>query len=291
MIEYQPGMEIVAPCYISNMPSEVYHAHDSISNSGLKLVERSPAHYKYAPKREAGRNMVIGSALHMAVLEPAIFYSTYIVANGAKDRRSKEYKDLCTAHEEEFILMPNEYERIMDIWRSLMNDDSIASLMMLPGQNELSGFSIDPKTGVTCRHRFDKLLNGSIAIDLKTSIDARPDAFSRASYNYNYHVQAAFYMDQFDWITGVEIDDFIFIVVESESPYACKMYRLDAESINVGRDTYRRALDEYAKCKASGIWTAYGNAGVEEISIPKWALNKYDDQLMENFEFVENDAI
>lgn len=289
MIDYETGMEITAPCYIKNMPSEVYHAHDSISNSGLKLVSQSPAHFKYPPKREAGRNMVIGSALHMACLEPHLFYDTYMLLRGVDDRRAKEYKDAKAEYGEEFVLVGSECERVEGIAKSLSSDSKIALLLDADGHTELSGFSTDPDTGVTCRHRFDKLLNNGIAIDLKTSIDARPDAFSRAIYNYNYHVQAAFYADQYEWVTGNIIADFIFIVVESESPYACKMYRLDSDSLQVGRDAYRRALDKYAECRTSGIWPAYGNDGVEEISIPNWAINKYDDQLIENFEFVEDD--
>lgn len=281
MIEYVKGMEIAAPCYINNMPSEVYHEHDSISNSGLKLVSRSPAHFKFEPKREATRNMVIGSAVHMAVFEPELFELTYELTD-CPDRRCKEYKDIASIHGPEFTLTNDESWHVAKIRDSLWSE--FRELLSQQGHTELSGFSVDPDTEVTCRHRFDKLLNSGVAIDLKTTIDARPDAFSRAVYNYNYHVQAAFYADQYEWITGNTLADFIFIVVESESPYACKMYRLDAESLQVGRDTYRSALDKYAECKASGIWPAYGNDGVEEISIPNWALANYAD-----IEFTQED--
>ena len=288
MIIYQPGMKITAPCYIKDMPADIYHAYPAASNSGLKLVARSPAHYKYAPKREATRNMVIGSALHMAVLEPELFYQQYTLLHGCEDQRAKEYKEAKEQFGEKFVLVSTECEKVEGIMNSVLHDREIDSLLSKPGHNELSGFSIDPETGLTCKHRFDKLLNNGVAIDLKTTIDARPDAFSRAIYNYNYHVQAAFYMDQYAWVTGRELQDFIFIVIESEAPYACKMYRLDPESIDVGRATYRKALDEYAKCKKSGVWPAYQNDGIEEISIPKWALNKYDEQLIETFEFMED---
>jgi len=267
----------------------VYHAHDSISNSGLKLVSRSPAHFKYRPddKRDK-RNLVLGKALHMAMLEPHSVESIYKFTD-AIDRRCKEYKEYAKEKGGDFTLTESESWHVAGIRYSLWSNTETASLLSQLGQNELSGFSTDPETGATCRHRFDKLLNSGVAIDLKTTIDARPDAFSRAIYNYNYHVQAAFYADQHEWITGIELADFIFIVVESESPYACKMYRLDSESLQVGRDTYRRALDKYAECKASGIWTAYSNDGIEEISIPQYAINKYDDALIENFEFAEDE--
>lgn len=270
MIEYKPGMPITAPYYINNMPADIYHAHDSISNSGLKLIGRSPAHFKYAQKREATRNMVIGSALHMAVLEPELFELTYKLT-ACPDRRCKEYKDIAAIHGAEYTLTNDESWHIAGIRDSVRSE--FRDLLAQPGHNELSGFSIDPETGITCKHRFDKLYDNGIGIDLKTCLDARPDAFSRAIYNYNYHVQAAFYMDQYEWITGKPLKDFIFIAVESQAPYACKMYRLDHESLQVGRDTYRRALDQYAECKQSGIWPAYHNDGVEEISIPKWAFN------------------
>jgi len=284
MITYEDDMEITAPCYIKDMPSEIYHAYPAASNSGLKLVARSPAHLKYAPKREATRNMVIGSALHMAVLEPELFYKKYKLLHGCEDRRAKDYKEAKEQFGEEFVLVSSECEKVEGIMKSLWNDPEIASLLSKPGHNELSGFSTDPKTGMTCKHRFDKLLNSGVAIDLKTTTDARPDAFSRSIYNYNYHVQAAFYLDQYCWITGKPLTDFIFIAVESDAPYACKMYRLDAESLQVGRDTYGRALDHYAECKSSGIWPAYHNDGVEEISIPKWAFS-YNLE----FEDIENE--
>lgn len=289
MIIYEHGMEITAPCYIKDMPADIYHAYQqAASNSGLKLVERSPAHFKYAPRREATRNMVIGSATHMAILEPQLFYRTYALLRNCEDRRAKEYKEAKEIHGEEFVLLASECAHIEGIMKATLQSKEIESVLAKSGHNELSGFSIDPETEIICKHRFDKLLNNGVAIDLKTTVDARPYAFSRAIYNYNYHVQAAFYMDQYEWITGRLLEDFIFIVVESEAPHACKMYRLDPESIDVGRATYRNALNEYAKCKKSGIWPGYENSEIEEISIPRWAMNKYDEQLIETFEFVEN---
>lgn len=286
MIQYTEGMQITAPCYIKDMPSEVYHAHEhSVSNSGLKLISRSPAHFKYAPKRESTRSMVIGSALHMAVLEPELFLDTYVMLHDADDRRCKDYKDAKEEFGEEFVLVSSECEKIEGIMGRIQSNEVVQELLSLPGHNELSGFSTDPDTGVMCRHRFDKLTNSGIGIDLKTTIDARSDAFSRSIYTYGYHVQAAFYADQYEWVTGKDLEDFVFIVVESESPFAVKMYRLGQESIDIGREQYRRALDEYARCKNTGIWPAYESQEIEEISIPTWAINKYDFGQVESMTF------
>ena len=81
---YTPGMQITEPCYVTDMPADVYHAHDSISNTGLKLMMRSPAHYKYQERKESTRAMVLGSALHMACLEPDIFYIVVLIQHIVK---------------------------------------------------------------------------------------------------------------------------------------------------------------------------------------------------------------
>lgn len=288
MIDYEKGMEVTAPCYIKNMPSDVYHAHDSISNSGLKLLSRSPAHFKYRPDDKIDkRNLTIGKALHMAMLEPHSLESVYKFTD-AIDRRCKKYKEYAKERGGDFTLTESESWHVAGVRDSLWSNTATALLLSQLGHTELSGFSTDPETGVTCRHRFDKLLNSGVAIDLKTTIDARPDAFSRAIYNYNYHVQAAFYADQHEWITGIELADFIFIVVESEPPYATNIYRLSEESIQIGRETYRKALNIYASCRELDTWPAYDTNGIQEISIPQWVINQYDSKQIESFVFVED---
>jgi len=286
MIEYKPGMPITAPCYIKNLPADIYHAHDSISNSGLKLIGRSPAHFNQQPKREPTRSMIIGSALHMAVLEPDLFYETYMLLHGCEDRRSKDYKDAKEQFGEEFVLVSSECSKVEGISESLWS--KFGELLSLPGHNELSGFVADPETGVMCRHRFDKLTKCGIAIDLKTTVDARSDAFSRSIHTYGYNQQAAFYSDQYEWITGNQLTDFIFIAIESESPYAAKLYRIGSQSLEIGREQYRAALNRYAECKASGFWPGYECANIEEIEVPQYVINKHDFEQIESFVFTED---
>ena len=73
MITYQPDAAITLPSIIKDMPNEVYHAHESISKSGLDLILRSPAHYRFRERSEPTRAMQLGTASHTAILEPARF--------------------------------------------------------------------------------------------------------------------------------------------------------------------------------------------------------------------------
>ena len=282
-IEYKKNMEVTGG-YMSNMPSDIYHAHDSVSNSGLKLVNRSPAHFKRPPERTSTRAMVVGSALHMACLEPDLFYATYVLLDDAENRLCKEYKDQKKKCSEDLILVKSEIEKIEGITKSLYSNPEATKLLNQDGWNELSGFAHDAETGMICRHRFDKLTKKGLAIDLKTTTDARPNAFSRSIFNFGYHVQDAFYSDQYQWITGEELEGFAFIVVETESPYAVKVYYLGDESRNLGRETYRKALNTFAYCKDTKEWPSY-NDEPEEINVPHWALRDYDESLINAMTF------
>ena len=273
--QYQKGMQITEPCYIANMPADIYHAHDSASSSGLRLLLRSPDHFKNGEEKDQTRAMVLGSALHMACLEPDIFYDTYRLLRSSENRVTSEYKEAKKEFGEEFVLVKPEIERIEGMAKSLRGS-KILNYWLYDNDyshKELSGFAIDPETGLMCRHRFDAIIIGDVAIDLKTTTDARKPAFEKKILDFGYHIQAAFYADQYNWITGEKIEKFIFAAIETSAPYAVKVYELEQDSMEAGRKKYRQALNEYAQCKASDTWPSYDQE-IETIGIPQWALEK-----------------
>ena len=146
--QYTPGMQITEPCYIANMPADVYHAHDSIINTGLKLMMRSPAHYKYQERKESTPAMVLGSALHMACLEPDIFYDTYTLLRSSENRMSSEYKTAKKEYGEEFVLVKPEIDKIEGMAKSLSASAITECIDNYNCDKELSGFAIDPETGL-----------------------------------------------------------------------------------------------------------------------------------------------
>lgn len=283
--QYTPGMQITDPCYVSDMPADVYHSHDSISNTGLKLMMRSPAHYKYSDvKDKSTRFKVAGSALHMACLEPHIFYDTYTILRSSENRMTSEYKTAKKEYGEEFVLVKPEIEKIEGMARSLRRSVISEYLNNEYCAKEQSGYAIDPETGLMCRHRFDAIIDG-IAIDLKTTTDARKPAFEKKILDFGYHIQAAFYADQYNWITGEKIKKFIFAAIETSAPYAVKVYELEQDSMDAGRKKYRQALNEYAQCKATDTWPSY-DQDIETIGIPQWALEK---DAIDDFIFTEDE--
>ena len=286
--QYQKGMQITEPCYVANMPADIYHAHDSASSSGLRLLLRSPDHFKNGEEKDQTRAMVLGSALHMACLEPDIFYDTYRLLRSSENRMTSEYKTAKKEFGEEFVLVKPEIERLEGMAKSL-KDLVILNYWLYENDyshKELSGFAIDPETGLMCRHRFDAYIGRiATAIDLKTTTDARKPAFEKKILDFGYHIQAAFYADQYNWITGEKIEKFIFAAIETSAPYAVKVYELEQDSMDAGRKKYRQALNEYAQCKASDTWPSYDQE-IETIGIPQWALEK---DSIDDFIFTDED--
>jgi hypothetical protein len=273
----QPGI------YTSDqLTNEQYHASEGVSNSGLKLILRSPAHFKSRPKYDSTRAKEIGSAIHCAILEPERYSTDYVIVDCA-DRKKKEYNDACKLNPKDRTLTREEGEGVSGMQRAVFANTAARSLLLACPSREVSVFAIDPETGLLVKCRFDIAPNAGVAGDLKKCQDVRPREFSNSIQSYGYHMQVAFYSDVYYWATGERIHSMPIIAVEEQRPHACKVYEIGQESIDVGRTMYRKALDIYKESLDSGEWPAYGDE-VEPIEIPGWALNQFEDSLEVNFD-------
>ncbi len=255
------------------LSNEDYHRSDGISKSGLDLILRSPAHYRFAEKREATRAMEIGTALHCAILEPERFASEYMLLRNCTDRRASEYKEAVKVWGVERVLTGAEAARVAGMQESVRNNPHL-SMLAEPGRCELSVFATDPETGIVVRCRFDKLTDDGLAIDLKKTQDIRD--FAKSVANYGYHMQAAFYSDVWEWATGEPLAGFVFAAVEEQMPHASAPITLDAEALDIGRMLYRRALNEYAECLNTGEWPGIAMPPAE-LQLPGWYINQFEN--------------
>lgn len=255
---------------IEGMSNADYHASEGISKSGLDLIARSPAHYRYAAPKEPSRAMEIGTAIHMAVLEPTRYASHYVICT-ATDRRAAAYKQAVEAVGTERVLLQSEADDINAMQQSIWANPHAAAFLR-EARTELSVFTVDPVTGVKVRARFDAQ-NGPRSLDIKKTKDARPAEFAKSVVNYRYMVQAAFYSDVWKWETGEDLSAFGFLTIEQESPNASAIYVLDDDAIEYGRRLYRRDLDSYARCLDADDWPSL-ETKPQVLSLPAWAIKE-----------------
>ena len=145
----------------------------------------------------------------------------------------------------------------------------IVNKLFKSGKAEQSMFWTDPDTGLYCKGRLDWASDLGYLVDLKTTIDASVEQFSRSIANFGYHRQNAMYVDGYTEITKTVTKGFIFIAVESKAPHAVGVYNLDSEGEGQGRMEYKELLAQFGECLESDVWPAYSDK-VEEIELPHW---------------------
>jgi len=258
-----------------------YHSDTTrISKSGLDLIAKSPAHYwqRYLnPDREPETQstaLLIGSAVHMATLEPHRFADEFAVLPQL-DRRTKEGKALFeqfTADNEGKSILTQEQMQLVENIAAAVHNHPTASRLILPadGAAEVPLLWTDADTQAPCKCRPDFVNTRlGVLVDLKTTDDASAEGFARSVYKYRYHVQAAMYSDAFHAIHGSHTD-FIFIAVEKTAPFAVAIYVLDDAAVNLGRITYKENLQTYMAAKELDLWAAYPE-NIQPLSLPNYA--------------------
>lgn len=268
---------------IIGMSNADYHALPSVSSSQLKTILRSPAHYHAAylagaPRKEPTASMVLGSLTHTLFLEPENFGSEYIIAPEC-DRRTKDGKAVYAAFQDAAdgmtIITANQLETAQAMASALCGH--IIHETMTSGHAEASIFWADEVTGLACRIRPDyhippcETWQSGLIIDVKTTDDARPEAFARTCVTYGYDLSAAMYCDGFQQHYGTtEPPLFLLLVVERDAPHAVACYECSPEMLDKGSEKYRKALELLTICKLSGEWPGYDD-GIQLLNLPKWA--------------------
>jgi len=263
-------------CFVTGMPNDEYHASEGISKSGLDKIARSPAHYRYMEQKSQSRAMVLGSAIHAAILEPARFAAEYVLLEDAKDRRCAEYRRAIKEAREEHVLVAGEAEQVAGMIRQAEQNTELQAALKSEHWTELSAFVACPDTGVILRARFDLLTADGRSYDLKKTRDARPAMFAKSVNEYRYHVQDAFYSRVYQLITGHPLQAFKFVAIEESKPHTCAVYELDEFSKMAGQFYSSRDLDTYAVCVNDDIWPHPQHDGV--ITLPGWAAKQFEDE-------------
>lgn len=263
---------------VMGMENGAYHATSAVSNTVLSSMARSPAHCFALHVAECRRKQsttpafAAGTLAHCAILEPDALLERYIVRPEGLDLRTKAGKEWRDALPDDVLMIG------ADEWATaIAQRDAVRAVPELAellgaGVAEVSAFWIDDETGLPCKCRPDwvhTLSDGRvILVDVKTTVDASPQQFTRAVWKYGYHRQAAWYSAGYARAAGVEVAGFVFAAVTSAHPFISAAHTLDDDYLRIGQDECRRLLDEYADCKLTGRWPAF--PGMNLLSPPAW---------------------
>lgn len=255
-----------------DMPFDTYLATERVSKSGLwTLHTRSPAHARV--EKEETDAMKRGTVIDCAVLEPHAFGDRFIRGpEGAEgkplNKNTNDWKAFVREWGDRAVAC-DVYDEALALRDALRDNPLVQKLVGQDTIRQVTAFAKDPETGLEMRCRPDAYTpHHGILVDLKTTEDARPDAFRRRVGQLGYHLQERHYTDVWR-LAGGDYKTFVFVVVEPSPPYAVKIYELNGDAIEEGKAIRRKALARWAECVASGVWPAY-DTKPEVIGLHKW---------------------
>ena len=258
---------------IPNLEIEVYH-HEApgLSKTLIDAIHRSVAHYEVqkTTPREATPAMVLGSAIHQAILEPHDFDKKFMVIEG--DGRTAAVKEAKARAAEAgmAILTSDQMQTVLGV-KAAFEGHVTAPNIIAEGVPEVSLFWRDEETGLLLKARPD-WLNGGDVMDIKTTTDARSEAFSRTIANFRYEVQGAMIQDGMR-ANGMEMENFLLIALETTAPFCLAVYRLEPEALEFGRRQYRADLQKFLAYQKGGAPAGYDFC-VQNINLPRWAYKQ-----------------
>mgnify|MGYP007071595526 CR=1 FL=1 len=251
---------------VLNMPEDAYHGTPAVSQSLLKQIARSEAHGKAwldGIREEPTPAMMLGRAIHAAILEPARFADRYVVIEG--DRRTAVVKAQLAAAQEagQMVLRPDEYETCIGMAGACREHATVAALLGNGGNAEVSVFWDDD--GLPCKARADWVsADGATLVDIKSTDDASPAAFTRAIYRYGYAMQDAHYR------IGFRAEDMVFVAVEKEPPHAIGVYRIAPEWRGMATERRSVLMAKWMSAVEFGRYPAYP-LEIVNLEAPAWA--------------------
>lgn len=273
-----------------NVDAAQYHRSVGITKSGLIMLRKSPAHFWNWLNSEpdsATPAMNLGTATHTLLFEPEKWAkeiyvipadapkkptSTQLKADKPKpetlaiikwwEEFEARTKNLCVITQEQeaqargMVTAVNNCEEAM----AFIKHPSAKTEVSISAVEEING------VGINCKMRCDLLTNdGKTIVDLKTTMDASYDEFSRSFMSQGYWMQAAHYIATARK-AGLPVERFVFIAVEKEQPHIVSLYELDAKSLERAFAIRERLLKVLAECMVSGKWPA--NNGISCLTMP-----------------------
>jgi hypothetical protein len=267
-------------------PTEAeYRIAEGVSYSQLKLLPNQPElfHGRFISKiwpLEPTPAMDIGTIFHEAVLlgKPLPIIPPEVLSKSGS-RAGSAWAEWRDAHPGPCIKQ-GEAEPLLAMIDSVWADKQAAKLLRADGRCELALFGKDLITGLPIKGRLDKLAvygDSTIIVDLKTTADPTPEAFGKQVWQQRYYRQADFYQNLANQ-HGHDVAGVVFIAVRNEPPYECVVYQCDSAMLEKGHEENRKALDDLARRLKADYWHGPTFGRITELSIPKWALTKGENQ-------------
>lgn len=261
---------------ITDLSLGEYHTLPGLSSSGLRYLEKSPAHYKAWKEGRIkldSKALELGSKVHLLLESEEKFYDSYVIRPNGLDLRTRNGKEL-----QKEILSTNkelihelELGQVESIVRSFReSQDRLVSIARdSEGFNEVTVLWEEQAIPMRCRpdrlvypsdqdcewlcHEFPDLFFApfglSICVDYKTTSKfPDPKTWYSSCQNFGYPLAASHYL------AGTSADAFLWIVLEVNPPYTVTRYLLSPRTKELIDERRKELLDLLKECESKQEW-------------------------------------
>lgn len=275
--------------FFSNTISDLdYHTdHSAVARGDVLAALKSPAHVaarRQEPYEATSTNKVfrIGRAVHMLLLEPALFRKTFVIQpifsgktlDGRDSTQSKEAKLAraswqATLPSSATVVTVEEMGMLLGMHQSIARNKEAKELIE-GAICETVVYYRDPDTGLKCRAKPDAINRQlSAIIEVKTTASDGPREFENDVPRYRYDLQLAMQAHGVKCVTGELPESLAIIVLEKEPPYSCWVEEFDKDTFANALVDYQRGLRIIAECVDKNEWPGYPT--MKKFTMPKWA--------------------
>jgi len=271
-----------------------YHANKThYSSTQLKMAKRSLKEFEWyitgKIKPIEGSFLDFGNAFELALLDKSSFSNEVAIeqdmawiakamdsdAKLTKPRASKVYKDAADKFHAEnankYIISSSGKESYSTIEHMLEScyKDAVIQKLISNTEYQISLFWTDEESGLRMKTRPDICKRKkNVIVNLKTTTDGSPKAFSRDLANYDYPLQACIE------ITGClktglmeQVDSYFWLVVEKEEPYNATVYEFSKEDISWCMDNLRYVINKTKRAIDENLFPGYSDQADNKFGI------------------------
>ena len=227
----------------------------------LTAIIKCPYTWKNKKALEQTPALLEGRVQHTVFLEHHKFDEEFVIQPNV-DRRTKagkaDYEDFLASVGNRTPITQDLYDVCMKR-RELVKD-------YIPGETDKAELTLVFEWhGAPFKARFD-WYDGEYVWDLKTCRDASPRGFKQAINAFNYHMQAALYVDAARAL-DLPAKGFKFLAQEKQDPFPYVVYSMHPEALKYAQARNAQALALIQECVANNDYKPYNLEGEQEIGL------------------------
>lgn len=254
-----------------DIPAADYHAWPAFGSSDLKAMRQGPPSLvmwrRWNPPDPTDA-MRLGTAVHMAIIEPARFDATYVEKPEDMSFATKDGKAWKERHEGREILTFKQAETVRGVVEAF-NLKREAARSIVNADREVSLLWSDPATGLLLKGRPDWINDGYL-YDLKLSRYASERSIPFRAWAEGWMHQAAQYRTGLN-LLGQKIKGCRLVVVHPQAPHPTYLIELKENDLDLLALENAETVRHLAECQATGIWVGTSDEWTA-IDLPPTAL-------------------